>query len=143
MQVLARATSAELARWAAPVANAQRFDWLRHPEPGLVMLRGRIGNSGDRFNLGEATVTRCVVRVCLPEGESAAGVGYVLGRDTQRASWVACIDALLQLPLCRADVMRRVIEPLAAAAAARRAAAQARTATSRVEFHTLQAEVAR
>ena len=31
-----------------------------NPETGLVMLRGRADGSGHPFNLGEATVTRCV-----------------------------------------------------------------------------------
>src|SRR4029077_20069402 len=32
--------------------------WLRKPETGLVMLRGRAGGSGQPFNLGEMTMTR-------------------------------------------------------------------------------------
>ncbi len=36
--------------------------WLRRPETGLVMVQGRIGGSGAHFNLGEVTVTRCVLR---------------------------------------------------------------------------------
>ena len=57
-------------------------DVLRAPETGLVMLRGRMGADGAAFNLGEATVTRCAVR--LATGEE--GHAYVLGRnaDTRR-----------------------------------------------------------
>ena len=141
LAVLAQATIDELRRLAAPVADAQCFDWLRPPETGLVMLRGRIGNTGDRFNLGEATVTRCVVRIAHPDGGSTAGVGYVLGRDAERARWVACLDALLQAGAAHADLMRRVVEPLAALARERHRAGQAAAASSRVQFYTLQPEL--
>ena len=50
-------------------------DVLRAPETGLVMLRGRMGATGAAFNLGEATVTRCAVR--LTTGEE--GHAYVHG----------------------------------------------------------------
>lgn len=37
------------------------YSMLRSPEIGLVMVRGRAGGTGQPFNLGEMTVTRCVV----------------------------------------------------------------------------------
>ena len=36
---------------------------VRGPETGLVMARGRVGNVGDVFNVGEVLVTRCVVQL--------------------------------------------------------------------------------
>src|SRR5690606_11649682 len=36
---------------------------IRPPETGMVMVRGRMGASGAAFNLGEMTVTRCVVQL--------------------------------------------------------------------------------
>jgi len=139
--------------WLAVLAHAPRdvleghaqgisdrsFDWLREPETGLAMLRGRIGNAGDRFNLGEATLTRCVVRHRGVNGV-AAGVGYVLGRDAQRAEWVARIDALLQQPEHHDDLMRDVVRPLRCATEALRAREAGRSAASRVRFYTLQPE---
>ena len=32
--------------------------WLRRPETGLMMIEGRMGGTGARFNVGEVTVTR-------------------------------------------------------------------------------------
>lgn len=49
---------------------------LRAPESGLVMLRGRMGATGAAFNFGEATVTRCAVR--LSSGQE--GHAYVMRR---------------------------------------------------------------
>ena len=37
------------------------YEVVRGPETGLVMIRGRVGNTGDAFNMGEALATRCVV----------------------------------------------------------------------------------
>lgn len=142
LAVLARAPRPALARHAEPVLSDHSFAWLRQPETGLTMVRARVGNGGDRFNLGEATVTRCALR--LEHGGSATvGIGYVLGRDAQRAEWIAGLDALLQLPSQQALLMRSVIAPLAEAAAQTQRQQQARTATSRVRFYTLQTEAAR
>lgn len=138
--VLAQAHPEDLARHAVPVLADHRFEPLRAPEVGLLMLRSRIGQTGDRFNLGEATVTRCVRRLCTPGLRPTAGVGVVLGRSVERAEWVAGLDALLQVASCHAGLMAGVIEPLAAATAARRRTDHAATQASRVQFFTLQAE---
>lgn len=140
LSVLAHAPRESLRRHAEAIA-VQGFDWLREPETGLAMVRGRIGNGGDRFNLGEATLTRCVVRHRGAGGGVAAGIGYVLGRDAERAEWVARFDALLQQPEHHDALMRDVIAPLQAETECLRARAQARTAASRVDFFTLQPEV--
>jgi len=136
--VLAHAPRAVLAQYAEAIAG-EPFDWLREPEVGLAMLRGRIGNTGDRFNLGEATVTRCVVRHRGTSG-ATAGIGYVLGRDTERAAWVARFDALLQQPERHDTLMREVVAPRRDATRDARAAEAARSAASRVRFYTLTPE---
>ncbi len=142
LAVLAHAPRELLARHAAALPD-DAFARLRAPEIGLTMVRARVGNEGDRFNVGDATVTRCVVRHRDSCGRLAAGVGYVLGRDEARAEWVARLDALLQQPAHHDALMRDVIAPLAAETARRRAAAAALTASSRVSFDTLASELAR
>ena len=140
LSVLAHAPRELLEQHAAALPDAA-FTRLRAPETGLAMVRARIGNRGDRFNVGDATVTRCVVRHHAPDGRVAAGVGYVLGRDEARAEWVARLDALLQQPAHHDALMRDVVAPLAAETARRRAAAAARIAASRVSFDTLASEI--
>jgi alpha-D-ribose 1-methylphosphonate 5-triphosphate synthase subunit PhnG len=150
------APHADRRRWLAVLAHAPRellerhagaisgdaFVRLRAPEVGLAMIRARVGNTGDRFNLGDATVTRCVVRHHGAGGRVAAGVGIVLGRDEARAEWVARLDAMLQQPEHHEALMRDVVAPLAAETARRRAQEAARTAASRVAFDTLAAQAA-
>ena len=140
LAVLAHAPREMLERHAAAI-DSGRFDWLREPETGLAMVRGRVGNTGDRFNVGEATLTRCVVRHRGASGAVTAGIGYVLGRDAERAAWVARLDALLQQAEHREALMHEVVEPLRQATQAARAAAAARTAASRVRFFTLASEM--
>lgn len=141
LAVLALAPRDALARHAAAHVAEHRFEWLREPETGLAMVRGRIANRGDRFNVGEATLTRCIARITLG-GHTTAGVGHVLGRDDERARWIAQVDALLQQPSLHDTLQRDVIEPLRAAREQVLAAERARHAASRVSFYTLAPEVA-
>ncbi len=140
LAVLAHAPRELLERHAAGLPERE-FARLRAPEIGLTMVRARIGNVGDRFNVGDATVTRCVVRHRGDDGRLAAGVGYVLGRDEARAEWIARLDALLQQPAHHDTLMREVVAPLEQATAKRRTAQAALTAGSRVSFDTLAPEI--
>ncbi|CAD6541167.1 Alpha-D-ribose 1-methylphosphonate 5-triphosphate synthase subunit PhnG [Paraburkholderia hiiakae] len=150
MAVLAHTPCAELeAALSDALAGAPEpaFDWLRPPQTGLAMVRGRIGGTGDAFNLGEATVTRATLRLRASsadrtEGADAnqpgpVGVACHLGRDKRRAELAALADALLQLPTRHDQLHDRLIEPLAARLAARRDARRADAASTRVEFFTM------
>jgi alpha-D-ribose 1-methylphosphonate 5-triphosphate synthase subunit PhnG len=132
MSVLALASRDELERGWSELAVRPVYRRLRGPEVGLVMVRARAGGTGTRFNLGEMTVTRCSVE--LPDG--TAGHAYAGGRDRRHAELAAVFDALLQGE-GSAPLMGTLVEPLARAQAARREAAAARAAASRVEFFTM------
>ncbi|RST86814.1 phosphonate C-P lyase system protein PhnG [Aquibium carbonis] len=106
---------------------------LRGPETGLVTLRGRMGGGGAPFNFGEATVTRATVRLATGE----IGHAYALGRDREKATLSATIDALWQRADMRATVEERIILPLAARAAQAEAQQRAETAATRVDFFTM------
>ncbi|MEM5447204.1 phosphonate C-P lyase system protein PhnG [Paraburkholderia guartelaensis] len=149
MAVLAHTPRAELeAALSAALAGAPEpaFDWLRPPQTGLAMVRGRVGGTGDAFNLGEATVTRATLRLRASGTERTAGdagqsgpvgVACHLGRDKRRAELAALADALLQLPARHDQLHARLIEPLAARLAAQRDARRADAASTRVEFFTM------
>lgn len=129
MGLLARSTPERL---ASLCADLPPHDMLRPPEIGSVMVRGRIGGTGQPFNLGEVTVTRCVLR--LTTGE--IGHAHVQGRDKAHATRAAMIDALMAGPLAE-RVRREVLQPLHAEETARRKARAARAAGTKVEFFTL------
>jgi alpha-D-ribose 1-methylphosphonate 5-triphosphate synthase subunit PhnG len=88
-----------------------------------------MGGEGQRFNLGEMTVTRCVVQL----DDETTGIAYVAGRDRHHAELAAVVDALLQngrLPL-------EAITPLRAAIEAEREARATDVAATKVDFFTL------
>ena len=89
MSELAKAPAARL---AALMADLPAHSVLRPPEVGAVMLRGRIGGTGQPFNLGEMTVTRTSVRL----GDGTVGHAWVQGRDKAHATRAAVVDALMQ-----------------------------------------------
>lgn len=135
--ILARAPAALLAAWAEREPQ-RRYRLLRAPEAGLVMVRARAGGTGGKFNLGEMTVTRCVLR--LEEGGDAVGVSYVQGRSPRKAEIAALADALLQLPAEHARVAEGLIAPLRLRQEAEASRAQRKAQATRVEFFTLARE---
>ncbi|WP_233806052.1 phosphonate C-P lyase system protein PhnG [Paraburkholderia sp. HP33-1] len=141
MAVLARTARTDLEaalQRALQGQPAPAYDWLRPPEIGLAMVRGRIGGSGDPFNLGEATVTRATLRLrASGDAEATVGVACHLGRDRRRAELAALADALLQMPEHHDSLQRHLIEPFAAQQQARRVQQQQDAATTRVEFFTM------
>lgn len=133
ISLFAKADTAELeGAWGA-LSDRPDYVFLRRPETGLVMVRGRAGGSGDPFNMGEMTVTRCSVQ--LPDG--AVGHGYVAGRDRRHAELAAVFDALMQDEAHRPGLEDGLAASIAARVAAGRRDAAARTAATRVDFFTL------
>jgi len=132
LSVLARASKPELEAALSPLGKLPALQHVRPPEAGMAMLRGRIGGTGDAFNAGEATVTRCALRL----GSGPLGVGYVLGRDRRKAELVAVFDALMQDPAHAENVQRGVVNIMAARQDSGRAAVQHAVAASKVDFFT-------
>lgn len=146
MSVLAQADANVLEAACKPLSELARvqWQWLRPPETGLVMVRGRAGGTGAQFNLGEVPVTRCALRQQrenhpMPE-DGTVGVAYVQGRNVRHAELAARLDALLQQSALCERIHTQVIEPLAAAQAARRDAVARKAAATKVEFYTMARE---
>jgi alpha-D-ribose 1-methylphosphonate 5-triphosphate synthase subunit PhnG len=130
--LLARAPTGRLVLLCAQAQLLVPFEWLRRPEIGTVMVKGRIGGTGAPFNLGEITVTRASIQ--LERG--VVGHGYVQGRDKLAAEWAAVVDALMQTD--RAEAIRAaVLEPLSTEMATAKTDRAAKAAATRVEFFTL------
>ncbi|MEO1109137.1 MAG: phosphonate C-P lyase system protein PhnG [Pseudomonadota bacterium] len=132
MGLLARAPEeAMLVLWNA-LSNRPQFDWLRRPEVGGVMVRGRAGSTGAPFNLGEMTVTRC--SVVLDDG--TVGHGYVQGRSKPKAEAAALIDAMMQTSAA-GTLRSELLEPLKRQMQASKTARAAKAAATKVEFFTM------
>jgi alpha-D-ribose 1-methylphosphonate 5-triphosphate synthase subunit PhnG len=131
MAILARATRADLEAILAS-QPLPAFEVLKAPETGSVMVEGRAGGTGNRFNLGEATVTRCVVRV----GGNVMGHAYAFGRDKRKAQLAALLDAMLQSE-SPGTALHDAVVRLSEVQAEHRAAASRKAAATKVEFFTL------
>lgn len=133
MRVLSCAPADALEAAWSDLAGKPDYRFLRRPEAGLVMVRGRIGGTGGRFNLGEMTMTRCVVQLA----DGGAGYGYVAGRQPRHAELAAVFDALMNDPGRRDGVNEQVVAPLRATTETRRAASAAKAAATKVDFFTV------
>ena len=109
------------------------YEIVRGPETGLVMIRGRVGNTGDAFNVGEALATRCVVS--LKDG--CLGYAWILGEDARRAELAALYDALWQRDGYAEPLDRELLPALEAERARRVREDAAAVEPTRVDFFTL------
>ncbi len=131
MAVLARVSRSEIEALVERLGPLPPFGVLKPAETGTVMVEARAGGTGRRFNAGEATMCRCVIRL----GTGEVGFAYALGRDAIKAEMCAVIDALLQRDPDGA--WHDGIADIARDQAARRELVSRKAATTKVAFFTL------
>ena len=106
-----------------------------------MMVQARAGGTGERFNLGEITVTRCALRLNEANEDSPVGVAYVVGRNHRHAQLAATADALLQEPQWQDQLESNLLDPIRKHLTAERARRQQRAQSTRVDFLTMAREV--
>eukprot|EP01036_Dinobryon_divergens_P014999 gene14999-20287_t len=109
VDLLARATKAELEATFDQLQPIPEYSALRRPETGLIMVRGRIGGGGSPFNLGEATMSRASIRL----NNGTIGHGYRLGADRGAVTLAAVFDALAQDEGYRATIETGLLQVVA------------------------------
>lgn len=119
------------------IGEPSGWRYLRAPEVGLVMVRGRTGGGGSPFNLGEATVARASVVLA----DRTVGHAYALGRDKRKAHAAALLDALSQAGEHDA-VERLALRPTLERVTSERRQAEEEAAATTVEFFTMARESA-
>lgn len=132
MGLLARAGSSQLKSCIESIGEPPALIEIRPPEIGMMMVRGRIAGSGNPFNVGEMTVTRCTVSV-----GGFTGHAMVQGRRMEHARLAALADALLQDEKWFALLSANIIAPLQKAEAKIDAAKTADAAATKVDFFTM------
>ena len=142
MGLLARAPLPLLEQVLEPHARTSPV-WLRRPETGLMMIEGRVGGTGDRFNLGEITVTRCALRLSNTTQPAPVGISYVLGRSHRHAFLAAIADALLLSAATNVELEQTLLAPLRQVLALQKSERQQRADSSKVEFFTVARESGR
>ena len=138
MALLARAPVALLESVLAD-QPAPTLQWLRRPESGLYMVQGRAGGTGERFNLGEITVTRCALRAHAGDG-APVGVAYVKGRNHRQAQLAALADALLQDAGQYDALEQALLGPVRQHLAEQKALRATRASSTTVDFFTVARE---
>jgi alpha-D-ribose 1-methylphosphonate 5-triphosphate synthase subunit PhnG len=140
MALLARAPKTLLDDIVGQHIGLAEPKWLRRPETGLMMIQARVGGSGERFNLGEVTVTRCALRLGEMNGGSPVGVSYVLGRNHRHAQLAAAADALLQDVTYYGDLEVNLLEPIRKFLKDKKSISHKRAQTTKVDFFTVARE---
>ena len=135
IKVLARAPE-HMLESALALGPVQSRVWLRRPESGLFMVQGRVGGTGNRFNVGEMTVTRCALRLSC----GTAGVAYIQGRSHRRAEMAALADALLQTAEYRSLIENTLLEPVNGYLNEKTQTQARKAQTTRVDFFTVARE---
>ena len=133
MAALSRALPEEVEQAWEETADQPGYTFLRRPQTGLAMVRGKTGPGGQAFNLGEMTMTRALVRL----DSGTVGHGYVAGRRPRHAELCAVFDALAQEPQRSEDIRSRVIGTLEDAALQRKHTLVRQTGATKVEFFTM------
>ena len=133
LSVLAHSSAAELDAHWQPLNLKPEFTLIRPAEIGLTRLQARMGATGKRFVVGDATVTRAVVRL----NDGTLGYSYLLGRDKAHAERCALMDALLQQADTAELLQEKMIIPLAASREEQRQLRAREIASSKVDFFTL------
>ena len=108
------------------------YNWLREPEIGSIMVQGKAGATGDNFNVGEVTITRCSLNL----DKKIQGHGYVQGRSKNKSKIAALCDALMQTN--KKEIIRRnILDKLAKYKAKKRDEILSKTEATKVDFFTM------
>ncbi len=132
MAILAKSSVGDIKQRIKTLGEIPPYSFLRPPEIGLTMVRGRAGGTGEVFNLGEMTITRCVVKIL-----NTTGFGYVGGRSKLHAELAAVCDGLLQQQKWQEVVNTQVIRPLEQIIQQKQEKQQRQTEATQVEFFTM------
>ena len=103
------------------------------PETGMIMIQAKADGSNSRFNLGEITVSRCVLEV----KKIYMGTSWVMGSDLRHAELAALFDGMLQDPATHEKLAETLIKELKIKQTAKNERLAQDASDTRVEFFTL------
>lgn len=133
LSVLAKAPFSNMLEYWKGISVDATFNFLKKPEVGMAMVRAQAGGGGENFNMGEMTITRCVVRLDSAE----IGYGIVVGRSKQKSELVALIDACWQKKSLKEIIEDKIIKPLYHIQVCKEKNISDNTESSKVNFFTM------
>lgn len=113
--------------------NLPTVKHVRPTDTGLIMVRGKVGGDGARFNLGELPLTRAALRI---DG-GQVGIGYVAGRNSDHAELAALADAMVQSEAWSGVLEEKILLPLADAVRDKKTEKGRKAAATKVDFFTM------
>ena len=132
MSLLATSNQSDLLNLWEQKKIKVNYVWLRIPEIGSIMAQGRMGVTGDKFNIGEVTITRCSLKLnCGTIGHS-----YVQGRSKKKAEISALCDALMQTKMSK-EINKNIIIPLGKIKKDNKDKILSKAEATKVDFFTL------
>lgn len=132
-QILAEGDNAALQEVMENLMKAGVVKVVREPALCLVMLRARETVQQQPFNLGEVLITEAVVEI-----DGAAGYGFVLGDEPQKALCFAVVEAALKASHPQSSKILSLMEKDAAAVRERKLREFAPVARTRVNFEVME-----
>lgn len=112
------------------------YDFMSKPTISLLPIQAKMGNVGDHFLIGDATITRTVVTT-ISDDKTYYGYGYILGRDKKQSELCAVIDSLLQQDQYHALLIEKIIKPLSENSDAKRKQQALEVKNTQVDFFTM------
>nr|WP_320193242.1 phosphonate C-P lyase system protein PhnG [uncultured Desulfobacter sp.] len=107
-------------------------DVMVQPETGMIMMQARQDGAGPRFNLGEVTVSRCILKL-----DGVMGYAMVMGCNLQHAKLAALFDAMFQMPNTGDSLRKNLVPELRRMKKERRDKEAWDVRSSKVEFFTM------
>ncbi len=108
MKLLAVSDTVSIESAAESIPDNIRYSYVVEPETGMIMIQARADGRRSRFNLGEISITRCIIEI----NKKFMGAAWVMGSDLRHAELAAKLDGLLQDPDYHERIQKEVIEKL-------------------------------
>lgn len=133
LSVLAKSTLKNIQDCWAQLKLSPKYTFLKAPEIGMAMIRAKAGGAGQPFNMGEMTVTRSVIQLNTQQ----MGYGYIAGRDKEKSTLVAIIDACFQVEQWAMLIDEKLLRPLDQLLQHQHVEQQEKVNQTKVDFFTM------
>jgi len=109
------------------------FNHIVKPETGMLMVQAKADGTNSRFNLGEITISKCILEI----NGQYMGAGWTMGTNLRHAELAALFDGLFQDPLFQETLNQTLIPLLKEKQQAKNDRRLKDAADTKVEFFTL------
>lgn len=121
------------------------WEELKPFETVSYMVQARTGSTGQRFNVGEVTVSRMTIKLTFEEKidgkpQTYVGVAYIRGGSERQTKLAAIFDALLQHEHHHLALVHTLLEPIQAKIKLDHELANRKVQATKVDFFTVARE---